>query len=265
MDKTKETCGIRMKWLGCACFEIDLGGLTVVSDPWITPNKLNGVDWTAVEKCDLITLSHGHYDHTLDIPALVKKFDPFLLCGENTALPIARFAEINPMSVYPMNPGLELDFGAAKIKAVYGRHTFIQGTMNERIKTAENHPVNHGDPTLIELAVWGELEYRNYLFTLPNGKKLLLFGNRLNRIDRRSALRAEDPDVVAVQLTRRASTTAEELAETCRGTRIRTVIAMHSDFPTDYREEVKLLGKEFEALCPGVRFILPEYNEWMEL
>jgi len=264
MNEQKDACGFRMKWLGCACFEIDFGTLTVVSDPWITPNQLNGLDWNAVEKCDLIALSHGHYDHTLDIPKLVRKFDPFVLCGENTAIPLARFAGLNPMSVYPMNPGLELDFGTVKVKAVYGRHTPIQGTMEERIRTWENHPVNHGDRTLIELGIWGEMEYRNFLFTLPNGKKLLLFGNRLNRIDRRNALRAEDPDVVAVQLTRRASTTAEELAETCRGTRIRTVIAQHIDFPSDYREDVRRIGKEFEELCPEIRFVVPEHGCWME-
>ena len=31
--------GIRIKWLGCACFEMDFGGVTVVNDPWITANQ----------------------------------------------------------------------------------------------------------------------------------------------------------------------------------------------------------------------------------
>ena len=56
--------GIRIKWLGCACFEMDFGGVTVVNDPWITGNAKTELTWEDVEKCDYITLTHGHYDHT---------------------------------------------------------------------------------------------------------------------------------------------------------------------------------------------------------
>ena len=47
--------GLRLKWLGCACFEMDFGGVTVVNDPWITPNVMNDLSWEAIEKCDYIT------------------------------------------------------------------------------------------------------------------------------------------------------------------------------------------------------------------
>ena len=91
----EKTFGLRLKWLGCACFEMDFGGVTVVNDPWITANPKTELTWEDVEKCDYITLTHGHYDHTLDIPALVKKFNSYLLCGENTAIPMMRFADMN--------------------------------------------------------------------------------------------------------------------------------------------------------------------------
>ena len=45
---------IRLKWLGCSCFEMDFGDITIVSDPWITPNKKHELTWEAVEKCDYI-------------------------------------------------------------------------------------------------------------------------------------------------------------------------------------------------------------------
>ena len=60
----EKTFGLRLKWLGCACFEMDFGGVTIVNDPWITPNPNTELDWEAVEKCDYITVTHGHYDHT---------------------------------------------------------------------------------------------------------------------------------------------------------------------------------------------------------
>ena len=44
--------GVRIKWLGCASFEMDFGGVTVVNDPWITDNEKTDLTWEAVEKCD---------------------------------------------------------------------------------------------------------------------------------------------------------------------------------------------------------------------
>ena len=76
--------GLRLKWLGCACFELDFGEVTVVSDPWITANVRTECTWENVERCDYITVSHGHYDHVLDIPKLAEKFSPCVLCGEQT-------------------------------------------------------------------------------------------------------------------------------------------------------------------------------------
>ena len=48
MSERKENFGVRIKWLGCACFEMDFGGVTVVNDPWITPNKGTDLTWEAV-------------------------------------------------------------------------------------------------------------------------------------------------------------------------------------------------------------------------
>ena len=151
MDQTKGTGGFRLKWLGCACFEMDFGALTVVNDPWITPNKRTELTWEAVERCDYITLTHGHYDHTLDIPALVKRFDPYVLAGENTAVPLMRWADLSPMRVCPMYPGTEMDLDAVKIKAICGRHTVLPGTVNEREAAARKH---WEDRNMVELAFW---------------------------------------------------------------------------------------------------------------
>ena len=37
---------------------------------------LTELTYEAVEKCDYIVLTHGHYDHITDIPALVKNSTP---------------------------------------------------------------------------------------------------------------------------------------------------------------------------------------------
>ena len=143
--------GFRLRWLGCACYEMDFGGLTVVSDPYITDNKKTELTWEDVEHCDLITLSHTHYDHTLDIPALMKKYGARLLCGELAAPLMLKWIDCNPMEILPLEPNVELDFDAVKIKALWGQHIRLPGAESERVARAYQSPANHGDPDLIAL------------------------------------------------------------------------------------------------------------------
>lgn len=261
MNRT-EPMGLRFKWLGCACFELDFGGVTVVNDPWITPNDANALTWEAVERCDYITLTHGHFDHTLDIPALMEKFPAYLLCGEFTAPALLRWADINPMRLYPMSPDLELDFDAVKIKALYGRHVPLAGGAGERAERACTLPANQGDPNLIELHFWGDLEYRNYLYTMPNGIRVLIWGNKL-RPDQRSILRREKPDVAILQVT--GANSAEEMAALMKEIDCKVVIPYHFDFPKDYSEKVRAFGAALEKAAPEIRYLVPAYDQWIEL
>lgn len=249
--------GVRVKWLGCACFEMDFGGVTVVNDPWITNNTKTELTWEDVEKCDYITLTHSHSDHTLDIPNLVKKFDPYLLSGENTAVPMTIFADMNPMQVYPMYPDLELDLEDVKIKALYGRHTPLPGTVSQRWKN------NNRTPLDMELLKWGDFEYRNYLYTAPNGTTVLMWGNKLSRPDQRSILRGCGADIAILQVT--GGNPADQTAMICRDMGCKVVIPHHFDFPNNYAPHVRSLGEELAKIAPEIRYIVPEYGKWIEL
>ena len=259
---SEQKFGFRLKWLGCACFEMDFDGATVVSDPWITANAKTDVTWENVERCDYITLSHGHYDHTLDIPALVEKFQSRVLCGEFTAMPLMRWLNINPMSMYPMAPNLELDFDAVKIKALFGRHTVLAGSAEHRRNWAENHPINAGDPNMIDMAIWGDLEYRNFLYTMPNGTKILIWGNRLDKPEQRNQLREVKPDIAILQMT---VNSGADTAAICREIGCKVVIPHHFDFPNDYMPKVNDLKEELARIAPEIRCIVPEYGQWIDL
>lgn len=256
-------CGVRLRWLGCACFELDFGSASVVIDPWITANQRTELTWEAVEKCDCIALTHGHYDHILDIPALSQKFQPRILCPENTAVPLMKWADVNPMTVYPMCPNLELDFDAVRIKALFGRHGMLPGTVNERTESIQTHSVVGNDPLLRELFFWGDIEYRNYLFTMPNGTRILFWGNPLHLPEHRNALIKENPDILILQATdQRIPPIAARL---CAQIGCKAVIPHHMDFPGDYRHIVDALGKELAQTAPQTQYIVPPYGQWISL
>ena len=254
--------GVRLKWLGCACFELDFGGVTVVNDPWITANQATELTWEAVEHCDYITLTHGHFDHTLDIPILMEKFPAYVLCGEFTAPALLRWANLNPMRMYPMSPDLELDFDDVKIKALYGRHVPLPGTAAERAERARNSPTNQDDPNLIELSFWGDLEFRNYLFTTPSGCKLMIWGNKL-RPDQMNILRREKPDVLLLQVT--GINPPDDMAKFLQELGCKIVIPYHFDFPKDFMYKVTPFVESLAKFAPEIQCIIPAYHQWITL
>ncbi len=74
-------------WLGHASFRLVLPDERVILiDPWLTENPACPEGFKKPPRCDMILLTHGHFDHVADVHALVKEFDPtvvanFELCG----------------------------------------------------------------------------------------------------------------------------------------------------------------------------------------
>ena len=63
-------------WLGQAATRITTpGGKVIVIDPWLTSNPKTPANFKALEalgKVDLILVTHAHFDHVADAPALAK-------------------------------------------------------------------------------------------------------------------------------------------------------------------------------------------------
>ncbi len=63
-------------WLGQAATRITTpGGKVIMIDPWLTTNPKTPAQWkqlSALGKVDLILVTHAHFDHVADAPALAK-------------------------------------------------------------------------------------------------------------------------------------------------------------------------------------------------
>ena len=257
--------GIRVKWLSIASFEMDFGGTTVLSDPCITVNDYSPCTWESVENVDLFTLSHGHWDHVTDFPVLAEKFpDAPILCGTLTAVPLMRWMNANPMRVFPMDANLELDFGGVKVKSIFGRHIMQPGGIYETEESMRSRDIIGPEPNYLNLNLYGSIEYRNYLYTAPNGSKLLLWGNTPDEMAIRT-LAPLQPDIAILQCSKQKP---EELAQLAKALGAKVVIPHHMDLHRTeevYMPRVEAFRDAYLELVPDGEFICPKHGEWYEL
>ena len=256
--------GISLKWLAVTSYELRFDGITVVSDPYITECVGTDITYEAVEHCDVICLTHAHWDHVTDIPRLCKKFSPRILCGDHTAPYIASWLNYDHSLIYPMYPDNELDFGGVKIRALYGRHKSLGAGYNDICARLKRVPLCQNDEGLAAMQAVGTMESCNYLFTAPNGTKILLWGGTPT-VEQIYLCRALSPDVAILQ--RGATAEAiERIADFAKEIGVKVFLPHHHDFKcVDDPSLMEAHREAFLRRVPNGRFISPRHGEWIDL
>jgi L-ascorbate metabolism protein UlaG (beta-lactamase superfamily) len=112
---------VQVQWLGQSAFKItSVGGKVIVIDPYLTANPKTPEAYRKLEalgKVDLILVTHGHFDHFLDAPALAKMnnapvWAPAGLAQSMQTLGILPVAQANRMnkggSITPLGAGIRI-------------------------------------------------------------------------------------------------------------------------------------------------------------
>lgn len=255
--------GVSIKWLAVSSFEIRFPDCTVLTDPYITECVGTDLTWEDVEHCDYITLSHSHWDHITDIPRLIPKFQPKILCGDHTALPLAGWLNCVSSCIYPMHPDMELDFDTVKIRALYGRHIRQKG-FQDMCQALFSNPICSKDPGIASVQPIGNLEYRNFLFTAPNGTKVLIWGGEPT-VEQYNICKPLKPDIAILQRSVQPQD-IEEKAKFAAAIGCKVLIPHHHDFTcVDDPAVIAAFKKAFLRLVPDGTFVTPKHGEWVHL
>ena len=68
---------VSLTWLGHASFRIDSpGGKRIYLDPWLEGNPKCPESELEPERCDIVALTHGHFDHVGGVAQLGAKYSP---------------------------------------------------------------------------------------------------------------------------------------------------------------------------------------------
>lgn len=111
---------MQLTYYGHSCFSVKAGGKTLLFDPFITGNELaKNIDINTVE-ADYIFVSHGHFDHTLDVVAIAKRTGALVLGVWEL---YSYFTKQGLENVQPINPGGTASFDFGTVKCVTGVHS----------------------------------------------------------------------------------------------------------------------------------------------
>ncbi len=117
----------RITWYGHACLEIGTpGGKTILLDPWFSnPKSPKSVD--QVEKCDLLLLSHGHFDHMgpggSDVLPIASRFQPPWPCIHELSLWAGRRVPGGVDALTGMNKGGTVEAAGIRVTMTHADHS----------------------------------------------------------------------------------------------------------------------------------------------
>jgi len=113
----------RMRWLGTACFEIVLPNKkTLVTDPYVDDSVSAPVTSEEFEGCDYIFITHGHYDHVLDVGKLAKRFSPKIFCSDVTASSLIEHQQVDPQLLCTVAAGDVVHENGLIVEVLQGLH-----------------------------------------------------------------------------------------------------------------------------------------------
>jgi len=114
-------------YYGHSCFMVDIDGVKILFDPFITGNELaNDIDITTLNP-DFILLSHGHQDHILDAEAIAKQSGATIISNFEI---VTWYQGKGIANAIAMNHGGTVDCNGVRVKMTNAVHTssFPDGT-----------------------------------------------------------------------------------------------------------------------------------------
>lgn len=116
---------MQLTWYGTAGFRIETAGQAVLIDPYLTRSAAArphlAIGPADVRSADAIFVSHGHFDHALDVPQIASQPRATVYCSATTARTLARHG-LDRRQIRVVTPGARFDLGAITAQCFAASH-----------------------------------------------------------------------------------------------------------------------------------------------
>jgi L-ascorbate metabolism protein UlaG (beta-lactamase superfamily) len=158
---------MKVTYYGHSCFSVHAGGKQLLFDPFISGNELaKAIDIEEID-ADYIFVSHGHFDHILDVLTIAGRTHAKVVASWELCNYFGRHGLKN---LQPLNPGGKISFDFGDVKAVIAQHSssFAGGeyagvVSGFAVKTADGSFYYSGDTALtVDMTLipkWVDLDF----------------------------------------------------------------------------------------------------------
>jgi L-ascorbate metabolism protein UlaG (beta-lactamase superfamily) len=113
---------MEIRWFGTASLAFTAGGQSIVFDPFISLNhELPRPAITELAQFGDIFITHGHFDHLIDVPPVLKAGEATVYCSAIAAATLMRDG-VEQSRIKVIRPGDSIENGPFKIKVYRGEH-----------------------------------------------------------------------------------------------------------------------------------------------
>lgn len=158
---------MKITYYGHSCFSVLAGGKHLLFDPFISGNELaKDINLDDI-KADYIFVSHGHFDHILDVVTIANRTGAMVLGIWEL---YDYFTKQGVKNVHPINPGGKATFDFGTVKSVIAQHssslpdgTYAGVANGFVLKTADGNFYYSGDTGLtLDMTLipkWADLDF----------------------------------------------------------------------------------------------------------
>ncbi|MBL6996350.1 MBL fold metallo-hydrolase [Desulfobacula sp.] len=172
---------LTMRWLGTACFEILLPkGKTLIIDPYVDDSISSPISSDQFLACDYIFITHGHYDHVLDIGKLAQRFSPIIYCSTVAARSLEKHLSVDPKLIRTISAYDKITIEEIIVDVVPGLHVEFDAEYT-RLTGKHITPIQKKDNpfTLIKKGLqammgtdWLPEKFNEWMVNFPQGEQL---------------------------------------------------------------------------------------------
>lgn len=111
---------MKITYYGHSCFSLVAGGKNILFDPFISGNELaKNINIDEID-ADYIFVSHGHFDHMLDVVRIANRTGAMVVGSWEL---YDYFTKQGVKNVHPLNPGGKVSFDFGQVKAFIAQHS----------------------------------------------------------------------------------------------------------------------------------------------